>query len=251
MILVMGATGQIGGLVVADLRARGAVVRALVRDPARAEGLRTQGVRIAVGDLSQPASLAGVEGVLLLSPSAPDQVALQSAMVQAAEEAGVRLLVKISGAHASPQAPGQFPRWHGEVEGRIRQSGLAYTFVQPVYFLQNYPTQIAAALAEPGHEGHTYIVTGPALITQAQVAAAISAEMGRAVPYRQVPPAVLRAGMVGAGQPEWLADGVLELYAFMDTDVTDDVARVIGRQPITLAGFVHGHAAAFGQAVAS
>lgn len=55
MILMMGATGQIGGLVVADLRARGAAVWALVRDPARAEGLREQCVEIAVGDLSQPA----------------------------------------------------------------------------------------------------------------------------------------------------------------------------------------------------
>ena len=277
MILVTGATGQVGRAVVEELLARGATVRAMVRD-LRRDSVPDGRVELVEGDFGQPATLdaalAGADRAFLLSPSAPDQVELQGNFVDAARRAGLRHLVKLSGAHALPDAPGLFPRWHGQIEQRIRESGVPYTFVQPVYFMQNIPTQIrsagghfvaplppdrrvslvavgdiaavaAATLGEPGHEGKTYIVTGPALVSPAEMAATIGRVRGVAAPYREVTPAWFVQTLRQAGQPEWLAQGVAELFAYMDTDVTDVVASVARREPSSFERFVRDHADLF------
>ena len=132
--------------VVRGLLARGVRVRALARDVGRAAYLADAGAEIVAGDLALPptleAALDRVERAFLLSPSAPDQVELQSAFVRVAKQAGVRHLVKLSGAHANPDAAARFARWHGQVERAIVAADLPHTFVQPVYFMQNVPSQI-------------------------------------------------------------------------------------------------------------
>ena len=148
-VLVTGATGEIGSSVVRGLLARGVRVRALARDVGRAAYLADAGAEIVAGDLALPptleAALDRVERAFLLSPSAPDQVELQSAFVRVAKQAGVRHLVKLSGAHANPDAAARFARWHGQVERAIVAADLPHTFVQPVYFMQNVPSQIRSA----------------------------------------------------------------------------------------------------------
>ncbi len=110
MILVTGATGNIGSY----------LVNVLV---AKAAGMQAWGVEIVVGSFDRPetldAAMRGVERVFLFFPSAPDQVALQSNVVAAAKRAGVRRIVKLFGAGAGLENPGVFARWHGEIEAHI------------------------------------------------------------------------------------------------------------------------------------
>ena len=100
MILVTGATGNVGSRVVHELRGRGAPVRALVRDAARGADRLGAGVELAVGDFADPASmrraLAGVDAVLLSCGNQPAQAELEAAAIDAADAAGVRRVVKLS-----------------------------------------------------------------------------------------------------------------------------------------------------------
>ena len=104
-VLVTGATGNVGSQVVHDLRGRGVPVRAFVRDPERL----AVDVEAAVGDLSDPASIAraldGVDRVFLSSGDGPDKVAHEAAVVDAAAAAGVELIVKASTVMAKAGSP--------------------------------------------------------------------------------------------------------------------------------------------------
>ncbi len=137
MILVTGATGNIGGDLVNLLVAKGAAVRALVRDPAKAAGMQARGVEIVAGSFDRPetldAAMRGVERVFLLSRSAPDQVALQGNVVAAAKRAGVRRIVKLSDAGAGPENPSVFARWYGEIEAQIRSACADGTRASPAH----------------------------------------------------------------------------------------------------------------------
>lgn len=282
MILVTGATGNIGGGVVQQLLREGVPVRALVRNPEKATALRTQGVELVQGDLEKPATLAaalsGVEKAFLLSPSTPQQVEQQKAFVDAAKQAGVRHLVKLSGAGASETNPQLFARWHWQVEQHIRTSGMHFTFVQPVYFMQNFlgkdtaqqialqgrfvaplPADLqfnvvdsrdvaavaASVLADEGHEDKTYVVTGPQLLSSNEQAQLFSTLLGKHVQYIAVPAATFRQILLQAGQPAWLANGVVELFENVDTYVTNTVKEVAKKAPFTFAQFIQDHKEAF------
>ena len=111
-ILVTGATGTVGVPLVRELRERGVPVRALVRDPARAARVVGDQVDLAVGDFADPASiraaLDGVERVFLCSPNSPDQVEHETTVIDAAVDAGIRLVVKIGANGARIGSPVAF-----------------------------------------------------------------------------------------------------------------------------------------------
>ncbi len=282
MILITGATGNIGGEVVRLLVSKGAQVRALVRDPKKAEALAQRGVELAQGDFDNPASLdaalQGVDSAFLLSPSMPQQVEQQNAFVDAAQHANVRHIVKLSGAGASENNPQQFARWHWQVEQHIRHSGVPFTFVQPIYFMQNFlgkdtaqmiATQgrfaapidpnlkfnvvdsrdiaavVASVLTETGHEGKTYVVTGPELLSSNEHAEKFSAALGKPVSFMSVPAETFKNILLGAGQPQWLASSVVELFQNLDTYVTNTVVEVAKKEPITFDQFIKDNLDAF------
>src|SRR4051812_15229230 len=126
MILVTGATGTNGIELLNRLSAAGEPARALVRDPVKAEKLLPPEVQLSRGDLDDPASLAAaiedVDKVFLLCPVAPNQLELETNVVNAAKQAGVRHLVKFSVIHASAESPSQLIRWHAQAEQQIRAS---------------------------------------------------------------------------------------------------------------------------------
>lgn len=148
MILVVGATGQIGRELVKCLASTGAPVRALVRTPAKALAFRQEGIDVVIGDLAQPdtldAALHGVEQVFLVSSHGPQQVALQGNFVRAAEQAHLGYLVKLSVPGAAPDAQNAFARWHGQTDQQIECSGVPFTLLQPVLFMQNLLMQRAS-----------------------------------------------------------------------------------------------------------
>ncbi len=282
MIIVTGATGNIGGEIVRLLSLKGAQVRALVRDPQKAQELAQKGIELAQGDFdntdSMDKALSGVESAFLLSPSTPQQVEQQGNFVEAAKRAGVRHIVKLSGAGASENNPQQFARWHWQVEQHIRNSGIPFTFVQPIYFMQNFlgkdtaqmiakqgrfaapidpdlkfnvvdSRDIAAVaanvLAETGHEGKTYVVTGPELLSSNEHAEKFSAALGKHVSFINVPAEAFKNILLGAGQPQWLASSVVELFENLDTYITNIVNEVTKREPITFDQFIQDNVHAF------
>ena len=101
MILVIGATGNVGSKLVEQLATMGHQVRALVRSPEKATRIQELGVEIVPGDLERPdtldAALKGVEKVFLLSSDDPRQAELQGNLIEAARRAAVRQVVKLSG----------------------------------------------------------------------------------------------------------------------------------------------------------
>lgn len=267
MILVVGATGNIGSEVVRLLRAKSVATRVLVRNKAKAASTFGDGVEVVAGDLRDPASLPaaleGVDKVFLVTALALDQVAMRNTLIDAAAQAGVKHVVMSTGIGAAPDAPVQFGRWHGENQERLKQSGMDWTFVQPTFFMQNFfmsaPTikdhgafylplgenspiswvdarDIAAvaatALTGAGHEGKAYPVTGPAAVTAEQIAQAMTARLGKPVRYVAVSNDDAKAAMLDAGMPEPLADAMIELYALAPPgylgDVADTVSTVTG-----------------------
>src|SRR5581483_9462890 len=220
-VLVVGATGNAGSSVVRELRSHGVATRAFVRDPGRARALLGEDVELAAGDLGDPASLTraldGVERLFLACGNVPGQVELESNAIEAARAAGVRLVVKLSAAAASPDSPLLFPRWQGEIEQRLRASGLPWVLLRPTSYMTNLflsaqavratgkllapagaarismidPRDVgavgAAVLAGEGHDGAAYLLSGPAAITYADVAAALSEATGRTIEFVDVP----------------------------------------------------------------
>src|SRR5215211_831576 len=142
MILITGATGTTGREVVEALRRLGAKgVRALVRDPARADFIRAAGFETVAGDFERPetldAALEGVERALLLTPPSPQTFEQQRAFIEAARRAGVRHVVKLSAFGADADAPEGFGKWHGQSENLPKTSGLKWTILRPNFFMQN------------------------------------------------------------------------------------------------------------------
>src|SRR3712207_4887273 len=121
-VLVTGATGTIGAQVVRELQARAVPVRAFVRDPARAAA-RLGVVELAVGDFADPASLRrameGVSRVFLSSADGPEKVAHGQAVIDAAAEAGVERIVKLSAINAQMDSPLPPFAWHGAIERHL------------------------------------------------------------------------------------------------------------------------------------
>src|SRR5829696_7796534 len=284
MILITGATGTTGREVVEELRRLGAKgVRALVRDPARADFIREAGFETIAGDFERPetlgAALEGVERALLLTPPTPDTVSHHREFIVAAAEAGVRYIVKLSAFGADADAPEGFGRWHGQSENLLKTSCLKWTILRPNFFMQNLhgqARQIAAtgaifqpvgdarasfidardiaavaarALTEDGHEGQTYTLTGPEALSYHDVAAKLSEAAGRGIDYVPVSPEQFRAGALSAGLPEWLVSALErlnELFASGQAAVlTDDVRRVGRKEPTTFEQFARDHAEAF------
>jgi len=282
MILVTGATGKIGSEVVRLLRARGAAVRALVRNPDKAKGW--QGVEIAVGDFddreSIDAAMKDVRALFLLSNANPKQ---EGALIEAAQRARVKKVVKVSSLGASPDSPVTLARGHAAVEAQLQASGMAWTLLRPGMFAQNFlgfapsiratgsfsgsygtgrvaPIDVrdiaevaALALTHEGHEGKTYALTGPAAIDHAEAAASISAALGKPVRYVDQPVEVTRAALTErmgpVGAPAWLIEDLLGMQAFTaqgkGATVTHDFEQVTGHPARTFDDFARDHADAF------
>jgi len=280
-VLVTGATGTVGRDVAKLLSKKGAAVRAGVRDQAKARQRFDDDIALTTFDFENEGSFAaaldGVEKVFLLPPLLPNQVELTNAFVDAAKRAGIRRIVKLSviGIDDAPQFT--FGKWHAANEQHIRESGLAFTFLRPNSFMQNFITyfpprngsiylpwgngtasfvdtrDIASVAAEvltsDGHEEKIYTLTGPAALGIADVARILSEAVGRKFKYVDVPEGAARDGMLQAGVPEWQVEGIMELHAINKQNrwsaITSDIEKVTDSPPTDFAQFARDHAEKF------
>jgi uncharacterized protein YbjT (DUF2867 family) len=280
-VLVTGATGHTGRAVAEALSRRGTSVRAMVRAETDRDRLPA-GVQPVVADFDDPASIAaalhGARRAYLVTPSSERAEAQQRRFADLAVQAGVGHLVVLSQLGADEQSPVRFLRYHAAVERHIRDLGIAYTFLRPNLFFQGLPAfaatiaadgrfyapigdatisavdvrdiaaVAAAALTEAGHDGATYNLTGPAPITHAEIAAALTSALGRDTTFIDVPPDVFAESLQGI-LPPWQIQGLLEDYAHYRrgeaASVSPAVAEITGRPAIDVKQFARDYAPAF------
>ncbi len=274
-IAITGATGQLGRLTIAALKSRlpaGDII-ALARSPEKAEGL---GVPARAFDYDRPETLvpalAGVDRLLLISGNEVGQRAAQHrAVIAAAKAAGVGQIVYTSLLHAD-STPLSLAAEHVETEAMLAASGIAHVILRNGWYAENYTGAIPSALehgaligaagagrvsgaaradyaeaaavvlAGEGHAGRTYELAADDAWTLADLAAEISAQSGRDIPYRNLPQADYAATLIGAGLPEGLAQAI----AGWDADAAKDalfedgraLSRLIGRPTTPLADVV-------------
>jgi uncharacterized protein YbjT (DUF2867 family) len=275
-ILVTGATGNVGGHVVRALTARGVPVRAFVRDAARAARVLGPDVEIAVGDFADRPSLDraldGADRVFLACGNVPGQIGLECTVIDAAADAGIGRVVKLSGPDAAVDSPLVFERWHGAIEQHLAGSGLPHVLLRPRTYMTNLltyahgvaqtgmlfapagaarisfvdPRDVAEAAAEAltgaGHEGRTYTLTGPDAVTFERVAGEMAAATGRPIAYVNVSDDDARHAMVSDGLPPMVADAIVAIFAAQRAgsmaDTTDTVRTLTGREPRGIDAFV-------------
>ena len=201
MILVAGATGMVGGMIVDGLLARGERVRALVRSANSAEIFQARGVDTALGDLKDPPSLdracAGIEVVITTANSAsrggsdnPESVEEQGNrnLIDAARAAGVRQFVFVSALGSDLNSPVPLLRGKAIAEQYLRESGLVYTILMPNLYMEIWCPNVVGRAALAG-QPVTLIGEGRrkhSMISAADVAAFSVAVAGNERAYNRV-----------------------------------------------------------------
>jgi uncharacterized protein YbjT (DUF2867 family) len=287
MKLVVGGTGTIGGEVLRQLSEADVAVRALVRSEARADRLGGRADDVVVADLADQATLRqaldGVDGVFVATPGAPDQLRLESNLVEAvAASDRPAHLVKLAalGYDAVPPEQGiRFGATHARVVQRIRELDVPHTVLAPSGFMTNFlgnagtvrenraiygsagdgaiswidPVDVGAVavhvLTSGGHDGASYALTGPELLTFAQVAQRLSTVVGQEVQYVDLSPEAFEQALRSAGVDDWTATALTELHqvyrAHQAEVVTDEVEKATGRAPTSLEAWLEEHRGAF------
>jgi NAD(P)H dehydrogenase (quinone) len=268
-IIVTGATGQLGRLVVADLLkiAPAAHVIGLVRNAAAAKDIADRGVELRTANYDDPASvaaaLAGADKVLLISSSEVGRRAQQHrSVIDAAKAAGVKLLAYTSILHADT-SPMALAAEHRETEALIRSSGVPFVLLRNGWYTENYTGNIAAAvqhgavlgaardgrissaaradyaaaaaavLASPENQaGKVYELAGDNAFTLTEYAAELARQSGKPVAYKDLPEADYKAALEAVGLPEIFA----ELYAESDAKAANGALYHESRQLSRLIG---------------
>lgn len=268
MIVITGATGQLGRLVIAELLKNTAAsdIVAAVRNPEKAKDLAALGVQLRQADYSQPAgwdaALQGADKVLLISSNEIGQRAQQHRnVIDAAVRAGVKLLAYTSVLHADTSVLG-LAHEHRQTEAHLKASGVPFVLLRNGWYTENYTAGIPAALSlgavygcakdgrissaaradyakaaavvlsTPDQDGKIYELAGDSDYTLSEFAAELSRQSSRQIGYVDLPETEYRTALLGAGLPEFLA----ELLANSDSGASRGALFDQGRQLSGLIG---------------
>ncbi|CAM3521442.1 SDR family oxidoreductase [Marinicrinis lubricantis] len=268
-MLVTGATGKLGTKVVDTLlkSVPASQLAVSVRNPEKAEGLRSRGVDVRQGDFDRPetldAAFAGIDRLLIISADGDNDTRIRqhTAAVNAAERAGVGFIAYTSIANAQESSNFLAPT-HQATEEVILKTGIPYSFLRNNWYLENeissiqgvmagapwvtsagsgkvgwalqqdYAEAAAAVLAGTGHENTIYELSGK-LMSQEQLASALGTVLGKEVPVQQVDDATYADIMKSAGVPEFLLPFLLNIQKGIREGTleveSDDFEKLLGR----------------------
>jgi uncharacterized protein YbjT (DUF2867 family) len=263
VILVTGATGQVGHHLMEALADAGAEATAMVRVEAKAADLpgSPQHVVASFDDPPATAFLRAFDRVFLLSPAHEGQVELETIFIDALVSAGHRPhIVKIAAdGFQDPDCDVRFMRSHRQIAVHLDATGLPVTYIAPNMYMENLveaadtirdqgmifapagqgrigfvaasdvASVAARVLTDPGrgHEDQTYVLTGPEALGYADVAARVSAVFAREVDYSGLTEAQAKEQMLASGLPPWQVDGNLELFDWIRHGATDSVTSSV------------------------
>ena len=263
-ILITGASGNIGTPLVAALRALGADFEIMRSKPAQDE----EGQVASFADVaSLQSAFVGIDTLFVLLPLVPNKLDLARNVAQAAKAAGVKHIVRSSGAGADPLAGYALPRLQGSIDQIFIDTGIATTFLRPAGFMQNYsgfmagmvkagtvygasadaPQSLvdvrdiaavaALVLQNPAtHVGKAYTLTGGESLTDSERIKILSDVLGRTVSFVGVSQEAGSANMVQMGMPpsivEWLDSLNALVAAGYASAISPDVQNLLGRAPL-------------------
>jgi NAD(P)H dehydrogenase (quinone) len=278
MIIVTAASGQLGRLVIAELLKRVPAERivAAVRDPAKVADLADQGVLVRHADYTEPASLdkafEGATKVLLISSNdLGNREAQHRNVIDAAARAKVGLLAYTSVLHADRSTLGLAAE-HRATEEAVRASGLPYTLLRNGWYVENYTVSLGGAvahgalaggagegrisaaaradyaaaaavvLASEGAVQQIYELAGDTAFTLAELAAEVSRQTGKTIPFHNLPQKEYGELLVNVGLPaplaELIADSDAQAAKGALFDDSRTLSKLIGRPTIALADAV-------------
>jgi uncharacterized protein YbjT (DUF2867 family) len=282
MILVTGATGNVGRHVVSELLAAGESVRALTRNPGSAE--LPEDVEVVGGDLVDPGTLdpalEGIESVFLVWPTLSADHAAPATLDAIAKHARRVVYLSSRGVPDDPEEQAEsIIGSHARIERLIERSGLEWTFLRPGGFAANtlmwapqiraegvvrwvhgaagrsliHERDIAAVgartLTGDGHGGTKYELTGPQTLTQAEQVHTIGEAIGRPLRFEEIPPETARRQMLDqGGLPASILEAILDAHAEMVThpeSVLPTVQEITGAPARTFREWAADHAEDF------
>lgn len=288
MILITGASGSVGKAVLQEVSRRESKFRAMFRSKEEA-AKAPSGCEAVLADYSDRQSLRkamdGVTSVFVVCSPIPQLVELESNVLDACKETGVKHVVLNSALGAGDYGK-SFPSWHRRVEDKLKTTGMSYTILRPNGFLQNIVAYNAPSIRAQGafyaamgdakvsyldvgdiavvaakalkggvHAGKTYELNGPEAISNQELAKRISKVAGRTVNYVDIPESAQREAMLGLGMPEWQVTALLELQQYYKQGggaKTDGLLQaLIERNPVTLDQYLTANAREFRDQAAS
>ena len=274
-ILITGATGHIGSeLIAALLPAQAGHIRVLTRNPDAVFPDGTQKVVADLGDSDLAPVLDGVHAVFLLTDGL-NIAAHDHRLIDAALQAGVERIVKLSVRSVGHDATDPITTWHRAGEEAIRDSGIGWTFLRPTALMSNAlnwapmiatdqvvhapfaagraavvdPADIAAvaaaSLTDDGHNHRVYELTGPEPLSPTDQVAILSQVLGRDLQYAETDPADTTAQMVSYGMPEELAHAIIEMFRSTlkpyNSEPTGDITTVTSRPARSFTDWAQAH----------
>jgi NAD(P)H dehydrogenase (quinone) len=262
-IAITGATGKLGRLIVNKLKSRTPAdkIIALARTPAKAADL---GVQVRQADYSKPdtieRALAGVDTLLLVSSNEIGQRAVQHRnVIEAAKKAGVQWIVYTSLLHAETSAIKSLAGEHLVTEADLKASGVPYTILRNGWYTENYTASVPGAIAggafigcandakissaaradyaeaavailtSDGHQGKTYELAGDQAYTLNDLAAEISRQTGKTIPYKNLSEAEYAAALAGVGLPAPVAQAYADFDAGAAQGALFDDGRLLSK----------------------
>lgn len=275
-ILVTGATGNVGGALLPLLASVPATVIA-----GSTRGQSVSGVPGRAIDFADVPSLTkaftGVDLAFIVIPLRPDMVQLAANVAKAARAAGVKHLVRVSGAGADPHSPYAIGRVQGQADQHLVASGIPTTLLRPKNFMQNFSSFLAGmvqggtfytsqeqgripfidvrdiaavaakVLENPSvHAGQAYVLTGPEALTNREALDRIGDATGKSIALLDIPESAAQQSMRNMGMPSLVVDVMSSLNTLIAAgyvaEVTDTVRQLTGRPARTFADFVREHA---------